>query len=196
MKERICYRLDLLLALLGGAKIQNIHTVKSGEEYSDTSVASYIVLRDDIVSIQNYYSLWTSQTVVFADGSEIVMRSNNVNSDDESIVRINNNKILSPRLEISDNYVGASKDLDEWLGHLGITKEELLAISKKFEIFETIEYIGVPTPSKLGSCWAYSSENLKLDEREINNVLNSIEDEVLREKIKVILYARVFKRGY
>ena len=65
---------------------------------------------------------------------------------------------------------------------------------KEFNIYETIEFCGVPTPLKQHGYWAYSSETLVMDEKEIREILDDIEDELLREKTKCILYSRVFKR--
>jgi hypothetical protein len=60
---------------------------------------------------------------------------------------------------------------------------------------EYIEYPGVatPIPTSTGN-YAYSNTPLVLTEREIDSVLNGIEDELLRKKIDCILHARVFKR--
>jgi hypothetical protein len=51
----------------------------------------------------------------------------------------------------------------------------------------------VPTPDFGFRNWSYSSKPLVLKEQEIEYVLNRIEDPLLREKINLILYARVFK---
>lgn len=196
MREKICYNYEKLLNLIHGAEIKTISTLKEDEDSAYASMDKYIVFDTNIVSVICYYGLWTSKVIKFADGSKISMKSNNVNSDDKTIIRINNNKLISPKLNISDDYVEATKDLIEWLNNLGITNEQLDSISEKFEVFEIIEYTGVPTPSKFYGSWCYSSEDLKLDEREIKTVLDGIEDEVLREKINCILRARVFKKGY
>ena len=83
-----------------------------------------------------------------------------------------------------------------WLNNLGISDNSLEEIIETYTVYSIIEYPGVSTPSKYRDSWGYSSETLKLDEREIQTVLESIEDELLREKIRCILYARIFKRSY
>ena len=50
-----------------------------------------------------------------------------------------------------------------------------------------------PPPSKEHGYWSYSSATLVMDEREIEAALNDIDDELLRAKVKCVLYARVFK---
>lgn len=194
MKKKICYKIENLLYLLNGFSVKTINTLTDDEESAYASMDKYFVSRDDIVAIINYYGLWDSKVLKFTDGTKISMKSNNVNSYDKTIIRINNNNIISPKLIISDDYVEATKDLVEWLNNIGISNETLLTISEEFNIYDEIIYVGVPTPIMHSGHWGYSSEDLVLDEKEIEKVLNSIEDATLREKIKCILYARIFKK--
>lgn len=194
MKRKICYNLEKLLTLLPGYKLKVISTAKEDEDSAYRSSAKYFTNRDDIIDIIEFYSFWVTKVVKFADGSKISLKSSNVNVDDKTILRINTNDIISPEVTVNENYVEATKELLEWLHSRGISDEQLSAVEETFTIYDVIEYPGVPTPIKDGKYWGYSSEHLKLDEREIESVLNLIEDIVLREKIKVILYARVFKK--
>lgn len=194
MKQKTCYNLEGLLALLDGYKLKVITTGKEDEDSAYRSFAKYFTNRDDIVDIIEYYSFWTTKTVKFADGSKISLKSSNVNVDDETILRINTNDVISPEVAINENYVEATKDLIEWLHARGISDDALKNIEETFNIYDTIEYPGVPTPIRYDKYWGYSNRTLVLDEREIETVLNGIEDITLREKIKCILYARVFKK--
>lgn len=205
MKREVCYPRKKLLELLPDYEIFDIPTIDEDEDERKKSIKSYIVNNSiSVVKVKHYYSLWTSETVELKEGDPLILRSNNINSDDKEMLRINNNQYISPRIAVDGEYVASSKALEEWLAGRGIAPEKLEAIAENFDVYEVIEYPGVPTPSyyppneklKLGASWGYSSENLKLDEREINQVLNGIEDIILREKIKCILYARVFKRHY
>ena len=194
MKQKICYNLEGLLALLDEYKLRVISTGKEDEDSAYRSFGKYFAKRDDIVDIINYYSFWTTKTVKFADGTKISLKSNNINVDDETILRINRNDIISPEVFVNENYVEATKDFVEWLHYMGISDEMLKNIEEHFTIYDIVEYPGVPTPIRHNGYWGYSSEHLTLDEREIETVLNGIEDITLREKIKCILYARVFKK--
>lgn len=52
-----------------------------------------------------------------------------------------------------------------------------------------IIYHGVPSPAKLGDCWSYGNDPVELTESEIETVLNGIENNYLREKVRRILSA-------
>ena len=69
-------------------------------------------------------------------------------------------------------------------------------IGEEFEFYHTIEYVGVPNVYVKNGHTVSSSEYLVLNEKDIKTVLDGIEDENLRIKIKEILYARVFKQRY
>lgn len=194
MKKKICYDLEKLLKILDGYSLKIIPTAEEDEDSSYRSFVKYFTNRDDIVDIVEYYSFWTTKVVKFVDGTQVSLKSSNVNVDDMTLLRINTNDIISPSLIVNDNYVEASKDLLEWLHARGISDELLKNIEETFNIYDTVEYPGVPTPIRHDNCWGYSDKALVLDEREIETVLNGIEDIVLREKIKCILYARVFKK--
>ena len=194
MKQKICYNLEGLLKLLNGYKLKVIATAQEDDESAYRSFVKYFTNREDIVDIVEYHSFWTTKVVKFADGTDISLKSSNVNVDDKTILRINTNDIISPELIVNDNYVEATKDLVEWLHTRGISDKELKNIEETFNIYDIVEYPGVPTPIRHDKHWGYSDRTLVLDEREIETVLNGIEDIVLREKIKCILYARVFKK--
>lgn len=196
MDKKICYHKESLLALLPECKIQLVKTNVGSEDYEYAENRPYLVARDDITALRIYHSLWTSTAVYFANNSFKDLYANNVNASDRSLLRVTDNKIISPELQISDSYIGATKDLHEWLINYGLTQEQLDEITEEFTVYHTIEYPGVPDVLISGKHFAYSSNNLKLDEQEIETVLNGIEDKLLREKIRVILYARIFKKGY
>ena len=205
MKQNTCYDRKKLLELLPDYDIVQILTIDESEDEVSEGFKSYIVKKSlEIEKIKSHHSFWTSVSVFLKNGESITLRSNNVNVDDGEMLRINNNNYISPSISIEEEYILSREPLKEWLTGQGITAEQLDTISKSFDVYEIIEYPGVPTPNyypsvepfNLPAHWGYSSENLKLDEREINKVLDGIEDIVLREKIKCILYARVFKRQY
>lgn len=196
MKKKVCYKLDSLLRLIPDFHLDKILTIEESEDWSKKNHYAYFVGEQPIKYVYIYYSLWTSMTVYTEDGEKIKILPNNVNSNDLEALRIVKNDIISPRLTINDNYIEVTEKLHEWLNNQGISDKVLETIIETFEVYSIIEFPGVCTPSKHGSSWGYSSENLKLDEREIKTVLDGIEDELLREKIKCIFYARVFKQRY
>lgn len=198
MKTCICYDINDLLKLLPGYSLKEIKSTHESEDETSKSIDMYFSCRDDIVSITHYYGIWSSVEVKYADGKSVHLHTNNVTSKSEELLYISTYKDISPRLTVSSGEVQHTETLATWLKNMGITEEQLKSIEKEFKVYEVISYPGVVTPVRNVNCthFAYSSETLKLDEREIAEVLNSIEDELLREKINCILYARVFKRGY
>ena len=135
--------------------------------------------------------------IVLDDGNTIHAHSKNVTiNGNDDLVRIDCNKYISPSLYVNGNWVEATYELRNWLNayYPNIADDMLKNISQEFTVYDVIEYPGVSTPIKHDSYWGYSSQDLLLDEREIESVLNGIEDELLRKKIECILYARIFKK--
>ena len=195
MRTCLCYNLAELEKLLQGYKLERIKAIIEDDDDSRTSFEYHFVL-SDVDHVHYYTSLFTSMIINMADGTNYRALSDNVNTSDVNVLRINNNDIISPKLEVSGNYVEATEILRNWLLERGVTDNMLNPISKSFTLYRTVTYEGIPAVSKGKRGWVYSSTDLVLDEREIEKVLNSIEDELLREKIKTILYARVFKKRY
>ena len=198
MKQRVSYKLDKLREMLPNFKLEAFRVLHDSEDESRFDTEYRFYSREDIKQIRMYHGWGTSTTVEYDDGTLEHLYGDNIIIQGKKLVRVTNNQVISPRVLIGGNYVESNEELNKWLKNQGITDEQLDAISEQTTIYEVIEYTGVPTPSKspIGNCWGYSNENLKLDEREIIKVLNSIDDELLREKIKCILNARVFKRRY
>lgn len=196
MKQCFCFKTDNLLKMVPNFRIVLIQTLHESEDETHKKGEYHLANRDDIKDIRYYHSLWTSTTVYFNDGTNQSLYANNVNTKDESLLRVNRNNFLSPAIKISGDYVEFTNELAEWLNHNGVQNSDFVEHLEQFTVYESMEYPGVSTPSKCGKHWGYSSETLVLKEEEIKIVLDSIEDELLRKKIECILYARVFKKKY
>ena len=177
-------------------KIELIQTLHESEDDAKKKGEYHLTNRQDIKNIRYYHSLWTSTTVYFNDGTNQSLYADNVNSKDESLLRVNRNDFLSPAIKISGDYVEFTNELADWLKYNGVKDSDFVEHLEQFTVYESMEYPGVSTPSKHGKYWGYSSETLVLKEEEIKTVLDSIEDELLRKKIECILYARIFKKKY
>jgi hypothetical protein len=176
-----------------GYQLVNLPVTNEDEDFA-TKTNGYYFAKSDVVSMYYYHSFGTSATITLADGTKLHMLSNNINSNDKSALRIDHNDYVSPKFVMDDVWIEARDVMTRWLVDHGVPIEILKESSREFQIYETIEYPGVPTPSKEFGRWSYSSEALVLNETEIETALNSIENELLRKKIECILYARVFKR--
>ena len=200
MKQKICFDAKKLCSLLSDYELRSFNVNHSGEEYECTEY-TYYFCRPNVISITRYSSAFSdSMYIKLDDGIVIKAESNNVHyadKDDSSIIRINNNDYVSPALICDGDRIESTSELLMWLSRFNITQDELDELSTTLTIYGEIEYPGVSTPeySRSGH-WTYSSKPLVLSEQEIEIVLNSIDDPLLRKKIDCILHARVFKRKY
>lgn len=196
MKKVICFEAKKLSKMLPGYQLRRFGVEMEDEEGWLEDEARYYFCLPNVKAVKiSSGAFWTSMYINLEDGTKITAESDNVNARDTNIIRISNNNFVSPKLNVNGDYVESTAELVNWLLQHGATESELKKISKDFTIYEDVEYCGVPTPERsiLGG-WSYSSNNLILKEQEIETVLNSIEDDLLREKIECILYARVFKK--
>lgn len=194
MKTKICYNVEKISKTLedNGYNFVKLCSAKNSECYSKKPECYYFA-KPEVTSIEYYYNFGVTAIIRMKDGNDKRAISSNINPDDKEAIRIDDNDFVSPELTVSDIWVEAVDIVTNWLIKHGVPMDLLESSKKEFTVYETIEYCGVPTPSISHGHWSYSSNTLILDEREIELVLNGIEDEVLREKIKCILYARVFK---
>ena len=194
MKVKICYNVEKIKKTLeeNGYYFVKLPIKEEGEDWTKNG-ESYYFAKSEVASVHYWHSFGTSATINLNDGKHIRSYGSNITIDDASVVPLYQNDWISPKLTYNGEYIEATNIVDKWLIDHGISQEMLENASEEFKIYETITYEGVPTPSKSHGYWGYSSESLVLDEREIEEALNSIEDELLRKKIECVLYARVFK---
>lgn len=195
MKIKLCYNLEKIKQVLeeNGYYFVKLPVTKSSEDW-DYDTMGYYFAKPEVASVDYSYWLWTTAVVTMQDGSVQKMYGSNIESKDEDLLRIDNNDFISPILSVNDIWIESNEHVTSWLIGHGVSMELLESNRREFAVYETIEYVGVTTPSKFRDYWSYSSETLVLDEREIKTALNSIDDELLRKKIECILYARIFKR--
>ena len=195
MKTKICYNVDTIKHVLeeNGYYFVKLPTTEESEDWGRAS-EQYYFAKPEVMSIEHYHYFYTSAVMKMMDGSKYKLYDSNVNVNDETLLRIDNNDFVSPVMRMNDVWIEATDKVTNWLLTHGATMELLKSSMHEFTTYETVEYYGVPSPAFLHGYWSYSSETLVLNEKEIETVLNSIEDELLRKKIECILYARVFKR--
>lgn len=193
MKTKICYNVEIISKALEsiGYIFVKLPVIKTDEDFYKKSECYYFA-KPEVSSIKYYFGLWTSAVIKLNTGENIKAYSSNVNCDDTNLVRIKDNEFISPELIMNDIWIESTDDVMNWLIKHGISMDALESCKREFTLYDSIEYHGVPTPSISHGYWVYSSNTLVLDEREIEVVLNSIEDKILRKKIESILYARVF----
>ena len=202
MKERLCFVADEIIKLLPEYELKNFNTkVMTDSDYGDWHENRYYICLPQVKSVVESCGLFGDTVyITLEDGSKITAKSENVNSDDLSIIRINKNNFISPKINSDGKLLESTKELREWLLAHGITEGDLERYSQIIKIYEDRIYPGVHTPERYYSnyskkfCYSYSSKPLVLKEQEIDQVLNGIEDEELREKIRCILFSDVFNK--
>ena len=196
MKTIVCYNISKLeKALPSSYKLRRISYNEKLEDWSKTRDALYFV-HNDVERVTVRGGFWDTMIIYLNNGETHKALSDNVNVNDKEVLRINSNKFICPELKFNnDGYAEVTDKLTDWLLARGISKEILDSFIETYTVYDRITYYGVPTPSKTFSgFWGYSNTDLELDEREIQDVLENIDNELLREKINCILSARIFKR--
>lgn len=195
MKVKICYNVEKIKKVLeeNGYYFVKLHIKEEDEDWPTKTGEAYYFAKPEVISVEYWYGFGTSATINLQDGKRVRAYGSNIKTNDESVVSINHNDWISPKLTFNGEYIESTEVVTNWLLEHGVDKKDLEDSIEEFKIYETILYEGVPTPSKSHGYWGYNSESLVLDEREIEEALNNIEDDLLRKKIECVLYARVFK---
>ena len=195
MKTKLCININKLLPHMKGYEFRRIDTTWDDEDYC-SKYSKYYIAKNNVSNVTISASTFSKMMyLTFADGTEMKLWGNNINTHDTTLLRINHTEYISPELAVNGELVELTPDFIQWLKEIfNFTEDQLENMSEKLHIDEEIEYPGVCTPVRCGSGWAYSSTPLVLKTSEIEIVLNSIENEELRRKIECILSARVFKK--
>lgn len=196
-KTKTLYDRNKLLALLPGYKYRKIKTVIDSEDWVEEKIKTFITNNDDIYEVDYTYGFGISVSVKATNTENLHLYSNNISFRDKEVERITKTPVISPAVIENGEYIEKYEALETWLINQGISKDDLCAIESTVTVDTTIEYDKVPTPnihhSKTGTYYSYSSENLKLTTKEILEILNSVEDELLRLKLECLLTAHIFK---
>lgn len=190
-----CYKVDSLLTLLGNGFFILNKTVQdnfsdwvTGGVDTEGVMKFYITNLTNIQEIEEWRSLWNSTIVNLTDGTKLKFHSSNINSGNESLLRINENNCISPSFTMQENCILASNDLDDWLMFNGISKDLLDSITVGFNLNPTYIYKDIPEPvirnNKICGCY---SQSMKLTEDKIDTALSDIQDVEMRLKIESIV---------
>jgi hypothetical protein len=198
MKTKICYNVEKIKKSLeeNGYNFVKLPIAEESEDWGRHGKVYYFA-KPEVKSVYYWYSFGTSASIMLNNNERVRALGSNITTNDKSVVSLNDNDWISPRLTFDGMYIEHTEDVVKWLHNHGVSQEILEDSSEEFKIYDTIVYEGVSTPQLSHGRWAYSSEPLVLDEREIEEILNDIDNDMLRKKMECILYARVFtKRGH
>ena len=133
MKEKICYEVDKLNQLLPDYELRRF-AVEIETEDGDFTKNQYYLCRPEVKAIRMYKGVfWETVYIELEDGTKIKAESDNVNSKDRSIIRINSNNFISPKLNYDNGYIESTEKLRNWLLWQGITEDELKDIPNEID---------------------------------------------------------------
>ena len=195
MKTKLCININKLMPYMKDYALRRIDTTWDDEDYC-RKYSNYYIAKNNVESVFICAGTFSKTMILsLSDNKKVELWGSNINTHDKTLLRIDETEYLSPELLVNGDLVELTPALIKWLNKIfKFTEYQLEAMSEKFVIDEEIEYPGVCTPVKCGSGWGYSSTPLVLKTSEIENVLNSIDDEELKRKIECVLTARVFKK--
>ena len=195
MRTSLIYPIEEVLKRLPGFHLVTVTNHHYHEDGDWDTYETRLTNQPEIVKVKTQYGfgVWENAEYINAEGKK--MYADGASYVNERPDRVKVYEIISPKVNILNDYIERTSNLEKWLIRHNVDISELDELAQEYKIYDTIEYPGVSDVSLTKSGhWCHSSENLVLDEREIEFVLNGIADKVLRKKIDGILYARVFKR--
>ena len=205
MKTCILYPIDKILNALPSWRIVEVNVKYYDEDSGDyTKRETRITNQPEIIGISSSWCFGRADRVYFkdAEGNEKLAESMKYSDDDTNPNRIKARDVISPKVKVVDEtFIEMNNEIKAWLEYQKVNLSEISKYAKEITLYYDITYTGVPDVSiyQHEGCkpyFGYSSNDLVLNEKEIETALNSIDDILLREKIKCILEARVFKKRY
>ena len=195
MKTKIMYDTVALLEILADQEYDFIKLPIKKESEDDCKESyAYYFAKPEVDRVDYWFCMGETAIIYLNDGRAIQGLGRYVTSNKKDWVELYNNDYISPPVKYNGRYIESTEQLNVWLLKHGVSQEKLEDCSHEETLYESIKYEGIPTPRRSFGNWAYSSEDLVLDEREIEEALHDIKDDLIRKKIECVLYARVFKR--
>ena len=202
MQIYLCYKTEELLELLGNEfKIQKVKTHYNydyGRDETQPVYKYYVTKLNKIEEIEINMGMWTEMKVFINNNDEskcIKLYSSNINRNDSSLIRENENNFISPILEYQGEYIVADKNLNKWLCYNGIDLYQLKNIQHEFKCYATYVYPDIYKPFyKDGKTIGVSREMVQLSELDIEAALSDIKNEDIRLSIEAVL--KSFKKVY
>lgn len=141
--------------------------------------------KEEIKKISKQDFMWTTVIIELQSGEELKFYSDNINSDDETLLRYTHNEYFSPLFKEAIDSIHYSKELEEWLWEKGVNE---LTIYED-EIYETYLYKGIGKPlfDNEGIRVGIEFGDMELSEEVLLKGLNEISNKELARNIEHIL---------
>lgn len=184
MKYKICYEIDKLLPHITEYEFKNIPHIIESDCMGETNY-HYHFVKCNVLRINTNLELSPGYPcIIFND--QTIKELNHY----EKEMTANDNPYASPSLIVRGNTIEATDSITTWLlKYCPNINETILESSKcNLEITESVLYsetlIGYNDDLK---------EDIILSENDIENILSCIEDDIIKNKLKKILYAKIWK---
>lgn len=188
MKQIVAYNKDILEKILKN-KGFNFLKVKFIEESEDDYLEkdSYIFTNlENIKEVTLYSSLWKTKYVKFNNEKTLELYPCNMNNN-KPLLSINENNIISPNIILQKDLIITNNDFEIWLNYNNISQENLKKTN--IELYEEFEYnLDTPLFNKKNEISGYSSELLKINEKDIYENLKDIKNKKMKTLIQYILF--------
>lgn len=188
MKQIVAYNKDVLEKILKN-KGFNFLKVKFIEESEDDYLEkdSYIFTNlENIKEVTLYSSLWKTKYVKFNNEKTLELYPCNMNNN-KPLLSINENNIISPNIILQKDLIITNNDFEIWLNYNNISQENLKKTN--IELYEEFEYnLDTPLFNKKNEISGYSSELLKINEKDIYENLKDIKNKKMKTLIQYILF--------
>lgn len=172
-----------ILEKLTFMKLKKIKTIFDYEDGTDVSQPYYFTSLDNIEKITISSYLWTTINVKLSGSEEsIEIFSDNINSEDKSLLRKYTNNILSPSFNIKDGSIIVNNHIERWLNNLGVTGLTYndLNIFGKY-IFKD----GIKIEKQEGCTTKKYNQVVQFTEEEIDTVISKVDTD-LGNRLKML----------
>jgi hypothetical protein len=165
-----------ILEKLTFMKLKKIKTVFDSEDGSEVTQLYYFTSLDNVEKITISSYLWTTINVQLSDPEEAIeIFSDNINSDNKSLLREYTNNILSPSFSIKDGSIIVNSEIERWLNNLGVTEITYndLNISGKY-VFKD----GIKIEKQEGCTTKRYKQVVEFTEEEIGTLISKVDTDL------------------
>lgn len=110
-----------ILEKLTFMKLKEIETELEDEDGTEVHRLYYFTSLNDIEKITVSSNLWTTINVKLSGSKETIkIFSDNINAQDESLLREYTNNVLSPSFKVKDGFIIMNSNIKRWLDNMGV----------------------------------------------------------------------------
>ena len=105
MKNKLCININKLIPYMKDYEFRRIETTWDDEDYC-SKYSKYYIAKNNVSDVTISASTFSKMMyLTFADGTEIKLWGNNINTHDTTLLRINHTEYISPELAVNGELV-------------------------------------------------------------------------------------------